>query len=166
VARNQVAQFGATNRERRPRTKLNGAHQLWIRSNPHFSQTARQPRIQGLAESLRAGRPSEQPVWRPALRLSAAREKCGLEPRVVQTGQIPRPSRKNPSSITKGPLFIPEKCNIHSGEPGISAPGINANLRGLQAGVLVPCQSKNTGRTTPSPAPIPAQTARWWIPRR
>ena len=45
----------------------------------HFSQTARKPRIQGLAESLGARRPPEQPVRRPALQFFAACEKCGLE---------------------------------------------------------------------------------------
>src|SRR5208283_2448375 len=35
-------------------------------------------RIQVLAQSLRARRPSVQPVWRPALRFSVSCEKCEL----------------------------------------------------------------------------------------
>jgi hypothetical protein len=48
-------------------------------SSPHFSQTARQPKIQGLVGSLRARRPSGQPIWRSALRLKAMCEKCRLD---------------------------------------------------------------------------------------
>ena len=52
-----------------------GRERTW----PAFQQTAQQRGIEDLAKSLRAGRPSEQPARRPALRLSAAREKCELE---------------------------------------------------------------------------------------
>jgi hypothetical protein len=49
------------------------------RASLHFSQTALTARIQGLARSLRAGWPTGQPVWRPALRFSALCENCRLE---------------------------------------------------------------------------------------
>ena len=52
-------------------------------TNPNFCQAAWKPRVQYLAESLRAGRPSGQPVWRPALRFPAAIERCALAVRVV-----------------------------------------------------------------------------------
>ena len=54
----------------------------------HFSQSARLPRTQALAKFLRAGRPSGQPVRRPALQVSDPCEKCGLETGCVCPGRL------------------------------------------------------------------------------
>ena len=47
------------------------------RIRPHFSQRSQSSANQNRAKLLRAGRPSAQPAWRPALQVSSAGEKCG-----------------------------------------------------------------------------------------
>jgi hypothetical protein len=79
-----------------------------LRFNLQFSRAVRQPRIQGLAQSPRARRPSEQPVRRPALQTSQAREKCGLRDPAgdsFRSGQTVGRQREGASTVSLNHLL-------------------------------------------------------------
>src|SRR5271166_805402 len=59
--------------------------------SPHFLRTARRPGIPGLAKSLRAWRPSGQPVWRPALHFLRTARRPGI-PGLAESLRAWRPS--------------------------------------------------------------------------
>jgi hypothetical protein len=73
---------------------------LWGALGLRFSQAARLPRFQGLARSLRARRPSGQPVWRPAVRVSAPGDKCG-------SGRLATPTSRR-AWVGRLRPFVPE----------------------------------------------------------